>query len=805
MLSSSDGRAGPWRRALPAFILGLFLLLAFRGMLQGRLFYLRDVSQNHYPVRSFVTGRLRAGALPLWDPLHGGGTPLLANPNALVLHPISLLFFVLPFDIAFVASIVLQFALLGAGGYLLGRALNLRSEASLLVAALLSLSGPAASLASMQNVLSAAAWVPLALWALLRGTVPGRRSILAPAALCAAVVLIAAEPACLLSLVLLGGLLAATEPAPSPGRRWNAAACLAFVMVLAAATLVAAAGIVPAQALLPLSERAPGFVAAEGLKWSLLPQRLPELAIPGLFGDPTRMSPVSWWGGFLFEGRYPFLLSITIGPLAGLLAAIGAWHRGPHAARRRALGATAALALLLALGRHSAAYRFLFGVVGPLRQVRYPERFVLMFLFAAALLAGYGIERLLAAPPARRTVLGIAAATAATFAFCACAATSRFADALLARLSGVPAAFLAGDGGPALRGALLRSTLWTFGETALLLALAVFLRTRPSLRLARLAALALVALESLSLTIASAPACSMAAAGWLTAPSPLLEFVGHGAGEPRLHHDRRPADLSVRGSTDELVWGYRYDRFVYALMTGHADSVPTALDAATDRMDLKESADLGRSLEALPLDRRVRALAACRVGYLLAYDALDDPGLEAGPVLDGLSRPAARLYRVRGVVPRLRFVGRARPLVRGADLAAALSDPAYDPGRAVLLEEPSEASLADGDHDGTAAGGAEAVILQETPERIALRVRAPGAGYAVLADAYAPGWRATLDTRPVPILRADGLFRAVALPPGVHIVEMEYRPLSVVAGLLLSALGVLIVASCGAAARWRGW
>jgi len=45
----------------------------------------------------------------------------------------------------------------------------------------------------------------------------------------------------------------------------------------------------------------------------------------------------------------------------------------------------------------------------------------------------------------------------------------------------------------------------------------------------------------------------------------------------------------------------------------------------------------------------------------------------------------------------------------------------------------------------------------------------------------------------------------VALPPGVHIVEMEYRPLSVVAGLLLSALGVLIVASCGAAARWRGW
>ena len=125
-------------------------------MLQGRLFYLRDVSQNHYPVRGLVTERLRSGDLPLWDPLHGGGTPLLANPNALVLHPISLLFFVLPFDAAFVASIVLQFVLLAAGGYLLGRSLRLGREASLLVAAVLSLSGPAASLASLQNVLSAA-------------------------------------------------------------------------------------------------------------------------------------------------------------------------------------------------------------------------------------------------------------------------------------------------------------------------------------------------------------------------------------------------------------------------------------------------------------------------------------------------------------------------------------------------------------------------------------------------------------------------------------------------------------------------
>ena len=117
----------------------------------------------------------------------------------------------------------------------------------------------------------------------------------------------------------------------------------------------------------------------------------------------------------------------------------------------------------------------------------------------------------------------------------------------------------------------------------------------------------------------------------MRAPSPLRPVVGRGAASPRLHHASRPPDLSVRAGTDELVWGYRYDRFVYALMTGHRDGVPTALDASTDRMDLKEGPDLGRALEAVSLPGRVRALAACRVGYLLSYADLEDPGLDAGP------------------------------------------------------------------------------------------------------------------------------------------------------------------------------
>src|SRR5206468_11763797 len=106
---------------------------------------------------------------------------------------------------------------------------------------------------------------------------------------------------------------------------------------------------------------------------------------------------------------------------------------------------------------------------------------------------------------------------------------------------------------------------------------------------------------------------------------------------------------------------------------------------------------------------------------------------------------------------------------------------------------------------GTGGAGGEAVLLEETPESVHLRVRAPADGYAVLADAYAPGWSATVDGHPAALLRADGLFRAVPVPSGEHTVGMVYRPASVIFGLIAGGLGLLVVCAAGILAAWRGW
>jgi len=61
-----------------------------------------------------------------------------------------------------------------------------------------------------------------------------------------------------------------------------------------------------------------------------------------------------------------------------------------------------------------------------------------------------------------------------------------------------------------------------------------------------------------------------------------------------------------------------------------------------------------------------------------------------------------------------------------------------------------------------------------------------------------------VDGRPSPVLRADGLFRAVQVPAGRHDVDLIYRPAGVVEGAALSLAGVLIACATGVVLMKRG-
>jgi hypothetical protein len=86
----------------------------------------------------------------------------------------------------------------------------------------------------------------------------------------------------------------------------------------------------------------------------------------------------------------------------------------------------------------------------------------------------------------------------------------------------------------------------------------------------------------------------------------------------------------------------------------------------------------------------------------------------------------------------------------------------------------------------------EVEVLRYEADVVELLATLDEAGYLVLADLYYPGWQATVDGQPAPILalglpegdRGAGVspaLRAVALDPGQHVVRFVYQPLSAAA------------------------
>ncbi|MFN8501381.1 hypothetical protein [Kouleothrix sp.] len=71
-------------------------------------------------------------------------------------------------------------------------------------------------------------------------------------------------------------------------------------------------------------------------------------------------------------------------------------------------------------------------------------------------------------------------------------------------------------------------------------------------------------------------------------------------------------------------------------------------------------------------------------------------------------------------------------------------------------------------------------------------------GLLSISEAVYPGWEAYVDGLPTPIVRANGLQRAVILPPALagqpHEVTFVYRPLSARLGTALSLFALAVAA-----------
>jgi uncharacterized membrane protein YfhO len=95
--------------------------------------------------------------------------------------------------------------------------------------------------------------------------------------------------------------------------------------------------------------------------------------------------------------------------------------------------------------------------------------------------------------------------------------------------------------------------------------------------------------------------------------------------------------------------------------------------------------------------------------------------------------------------------------------------PATDFRNTVLLEDAPESKP-------RPAGRARIASYANT--EVVIDASSREGGWVVLNDVWHPWWRAEIDGKPAPILRANAIFRAVEVPPGEHKVRFVFRPFS---------------------------
>ncbi|MCS7208137.1 MAG: YfhO family protein [Fimbriimonadales bacterium] len=89
-----------------------------------------------------------------------------------------------------------------------------------------------------------------------------------------------------------------------------------------------------------------------------------------------------------------------------------------------------------------------------------------------------------------------------------------------------------------------------------------------------------------------------------------------------------------------------------------------------------------------------------------------------------------------------------------------------------------------------------AVAWQEyRATRVRLQVINPSqrAGWLLITDTWYPGWVATVNGKPAPLLQANGAFRAVPIPSGDAVVEMRFVPRNFQVGVLLTLFSVAVL------------
>jgi hypothetical protein len=753
---------------VPGLLVGLTAIY-YWPVLSGQGFLWNDFIEQNFPYRLFSAVSLKQGEFPFWNPYVFSGMPFLADVQAAVLYPFNLILtlfasreWLSPLLVEY--QIVLHIALGGIGLWLLCRALGCGGWGAILASITFMFCGFLTTHIFHANLIHAAVWLPLIILCAWRAVERASLRDACLAALCLAAAFLAGYPQIMVhAYYWLGAftlfLLAIRMRQEGLSRRVLGGGVM-FAVLVGLSIGLASIQLLPTSELGAYSAR-PTISFAQSCEGSLRPYRFITLLAPNFFGTPASgywgiaasdVNPGthSYWETALYCGILPLILAV--------LAAV--FIRRPLV---WFFSAMALLALFLAMGDSFFLYGIAFKILPGLDRFRVPARFALLLTLSVAVLAGYGLQWLMAtewkadrrrARRVERVLLGASGGTALMALMVSAGALRQgVVDFMLgAGVFGSNAAAIQRHAEQVVQ-PQIASALWLCVLFTVLSAATIILRIR----------------GFTGPRLTGALCCSLV----------FLDLLAFGYGYAASKQD--PSRVYAKGSLiTELQRLGRNDYF----RINSRDSNPGTRDlggrhmlfqknqGSVNRIFLMEGYNPLRLKRQL-VDREQATLDILNVKYAIAVDP---------------ERGAMNLAPNPTCLPRCRMVYRYSVEPDESKILPLLHSPGFDHSRSVILEQ--DPLFLSADTTDTTAW--TAAITHYGLNRIEMKVTSGRDGLLVLSEIHYPAWKAAVDGRPVNLLRADYALRAIVVQAGTHSVVCSFESAPFKRGVLITIVSLIL-------------
>jgi hypothetical protein len=766
-----DGHTGTMLKRLlpiPALFLGITLFYFYPMLSSENIFVERDLAAFFIPPRYLWVALVKSFQVPLWNPYNYSGIPLLATLQPGVFYPPHLIYLLLPFNVAWNWIIILHFFLASVTTYSLLRYLRASSEGAILGAITFLLSGYLISVHNLLTHLLAVAWFPLIIVQFLKYFETGKTKFLVFSSILLAIQFFAGAPEISVITIMVLCVLAVfshrfldTGPAatPSPATRVKA---LGLTMGLL--FLLSSVQLLPFLELKAHSIRITGVSYPEAITWSFAWKDFIQFFIPdafGYFSSTKKYWSNQTWLLTLYWGITPFVLSF--------------FYFISTDKKRAVLISLMFVSLVFALGGNTPAYQLLH-LIPPFSSIRYPVKFIFLFVFLVAVTAGLGFDNIKKGvqegnPRVKRT---IAIFFYSGFIFVVLwGFMSVFGDTVFRLFESkgfVPEAY--NEARINIHN-IQRFLMFSFLFCIMLL---VYMRVR----FKKTAAFLIILIATLDIFLANTGFYTSGSWKFYIDTNDWSEhtFLGKMTG------NRESSRYFVTFKTLGEFNHFPYDRTVLAPPYAALFGLYSFSGAEVLRIGHYEAfSNLLKDSKTLELGKRFLDVSGVRY-VISAYEITDGDFILLQSIDAG--KKTAHLYEYMPYAGRFLLYGKIRTAKNDREIIENLLDQSVDLKKELVILSKNGLDLNEVDVRG------EVSLLSYEANRVSLACRSERDAFLYSSDVYYPGWKAYVDGKAAPIYRANLAFRAVYVPRGTHVVSFVYRPLSFYIGCCLTMLGLLM-------------